>query len=166
MTLMEKVLLSGSVLFPLGFGRDISRKPLPDGARLIAGTASGRFLCLSGSRDAVFYEANRPGVLPVRISRSFRQFLRVLIAAGDLNAVEKLILSESGEAWEKYRRNHPKTVIQKEKLRQLRSMTGLRPSSDPYGEVRSVMDCYDPPVLPEAGPGKEYETVELTEIVF
>ncbi|MCQ2425841.1 MAG: hypothetical protein MJ070_06815 [Lachnospiraceae bacterium] len=166
MTMMEKVLRSGIDLSPLGFGRDRTGKPLPEGAGLISGVSGGRFLRLSGCRDAVFYEPDGKNAVPVRVSRSFRRFLAVLFAAGDLTALAVLVSSRSLEEWEQYRAAHPKTETQKAVLRQLRELTGIRPSPDPFGEVtvsRITCDVEFPIPAPEP---KEYETVGLTEIVF
>ena len=163
---MEKVLGSGIDLSPLGFGKDSTGKPLPEGAGLLSGVSGGRFLCLSGSRDAVFYEADGMNAVPVRVSRSFRRFLAVLFAAGDLTALGVLAYSRNVGEWERYRAAHPKTENQKVIIRQLRELTGIRPSPDPFGEVTASRDTcgFEIPVsVPEP---REYDTVELIEIEF
>lgn len=166
MTLMEKVLLTEIDLCPLGFGKDRSGKPLPEGARLICGISGGRFLCLAGYRDAVFFEENGKKARCFRVSRSFRRFLAVLFAVGDMTAAEKLVLSESKAEWDHYRLRHPKSAVQKETIKRLRALTGIRPSPDPFGVVSaSKISCNA--IRSFAGnEEKEYETVELTEIVF
>ena len=163
---MEKVLGSGIDLSPLGFGKDSTGKPLPQGARMISGVSGGRFLCLSGSRDAVFYETDGINAVPVRVSRSFRRFLAVLFAAGDLTALVNLVSSRSFEEWEQYRAAHPKTENQKAVLRQLRELTGIRPSPDPFGEVTASRDTCGLEIPVSAPETKEYDTVDLIEIEF
>ena len=166
MTLMEKVLLSKIDLCPLGFGKDRSGKPLPEGARLICGSKGGRFLCLAGYRDAVFYEENRKNAGYLRVSRSFRRFLAVLFAVGDLTAAEKIVLSASKAEWDQYRLRHPKSAVQKETIKKLRALTGIRPSPDPFGEVNASKNSCDAIGPVTGNVVKDYETVELTEIVF
>jgi len=133
----------------------------PVGARCIGwpGVDGIHFCFIRGHREMVFAVSpmNLPGEYVHPIARTFREFVRLLLAC-DSAALEQLWAWDR-ETFEAFVRSNPPSPEAGELLERIAAEFWLKPMEDPYGYVRQLQQEFDCGSL--AFPPEYDEAVEL-----
>ena len=165
MTNRERLDRLSPELYPIGFGR-IPPVDLPEGGRTLCGNGSLVLFFLKGRRGSVYFMRRDEPDGAIRVARSLRGFLSLLVSVGDLYALSFLVCCKDRKAWETYHAAHPLSREQKRAVSLLVKEYGVRKIPDPYGAVRAAAETavYETPAADRNGHSSP--SVELAEIVF
>lgn len=148
-------------LSPLGFTLDETRGGYfctPLGAKIFgwAGVDGIHFCFIQGRGEMVFSvnPSNLPEDCVHPLSRSFADFLRLLLACG-LDAAEQAWMWNRGE-FDAFTETYPPTPEQQSVLAKLQNALHLTPMPDPYGYIKEVQSAFDSTQIPYS---KEYNTL-------
>lgn len=145
----QKFLKTGIDLAPLGWetrGEPTAYFCTPKGAKIIgnAGVDGIHYCFIRGFGETVFTVSpmNEPGEYVHPIARSWEDLLRLLLACGDMAALEQAH-GWSRERFDAFLAEYPPTGEQQAVLDAIRETSGLESMKDPYGYIQDIQAGFD-----------------------
>lgn len=131
-------------LVPLGFERrqvNCAYFCTPKGARILgaSGVDGVHFCFVRGFGETVFAVSpmNVPGEYVHPVAKTFRDFLRLLLACHDAAAIEQAWQWNAAQL-EDFEQKHPSDEAQRAALHQIRTAFHLRPMAEPWKYIHTV----------------------------
>ncbi len=123
----------------------------PKGAKVIgwAGVDGIHYCFIKGMGDMVFAvdPTSTPGNYVHPLSRNFEDFLRLILACGDLTAVQQIYAWDE-ENFDTFLKDNPVTKEQQALLDFLRDKLSLTPMAEPFADVKTLQAAFDYDAIP------------------
>lgn len=149
MKFLDKFNDLGLDLSPVGFERasgDYTYFCTPAGAAILgrAGVDGIHYCTVRGLGETVFAVCpmNLPGEYVRPVAKSFEDLLRLLLACGDMAAIDQAG-GWDREGFERFLRENRPTPEAEKVLRELRDRLGLAPMEDPFGYIKVLQAGFD-----------------------
>ncbi len=123
----------------------------PKGAKVIgwAGVDGIHYCFINGMRDMVFAvdPTATPGNYVHPLARNFEDFLRLILACGDLAAVQQIYAWDK-ETFDAFLKDNPVTKEQQALLDFMKEKLSVIPMEEPFYDVKTLQSAFDYDMIP------------------